>query len=826
MRKSFLRASVCHDRQACPHSARLRDIRIRGIGCPNVRIRELVGAAIIFSAGCSEKHANHEVPADTGTLIATPSAAASTNAAPSASVLPSVTPSATRVLESPLNATDEARFGVAIRGAIERNEIPGAVLIVLQHGQVVLRRAYGNQAKEPAPSALQIDTLFDLASLTKPLATATSILLLADRGALRLQDPVQKWFPKFHPDKRITLEHLLVHTSGLPPGNGRAEHAGTRARAVAEILETPLDRAPGEAYVYSDLGYVLLGEVAGKVSGETLDVFAKKNIFEPLAMRDTMFRPPTNLHSRIAPTTWWKEEMLTGNVHDPLARALGGVAGHAGLFSTAGDLVKFVTALMSKGEVDGKAVLSPHVVRQLLEFRPLPGDKEKRSLGLAGMFEGIGHTGFTGTAFWIDAQRDHAVILLTNAVHPDGKGRAKQVRQDVASAAILMDKSKEKGASVAKALVKVGVDVLEQSGFALLDSRKIGLITNHTGKNARGDRTIDAIFRQHKLTLLALFTPEHGLGGTADELVKNGRDSATGLPIYSLYGQDKRPPDAAFANLDTLVFDIQDAGTRFYTYITTLGYMMEEAAKRKLRFVVLDRPNPLGGVAMEGPVLDRDRESFVGYHQIPVRHGMTVGELARLFNAERKLGVDLHVVPMEGWTRKMFWANTSLSWIPPSPNLRSPVEALLYPGVGLLETTNVSVGRGTEQPFERIGSPYIDSNKLADELNRARLPGVHFAPIRFTPNASTFAHEECGGVRIEVTNASVLEPVRMGLFIAITLRKLYGAEWKSAGLMTLLGNARVFEALVRGDNIDAIMKLYEKDLAAFAERRGPFLLYP
>jgi uncharacterized protein YbbC (DUF1343 family) len=297
------------------------------------------------------------------------------------------------------------------------------------------------------------------------------------------------------------------------------------------------------------------------------------------------------------------------------------------------------------------------------------------------------------------------------------------------------------------------------------------------------------------------------------------------LPIYSLYGKDKRPPDAAFANLDTLVFDIQDAGTRFYTYITTLGYMLEEAAKRKLRFVVLDRPNPLGGTVMEGPLLDADRESFVGYHEIPVRHGMTVGELAQLFNVERKIGADLHVVPMAGYTRAMSWSGTGLSWLPPSPNLRTPTEALLYPGIGLLETMNLSVGRGTDHPFERIGAPYIDGEKFASELNGAKLAGVRFSPLRFTPTSSTFAHEQCGGVSIDVTNATILEPVRMGFTMAATLRNFHEADWKSAGMITLLGNARAFAAITRGDDVDRIVALYEKDLAAFDKRRGPFLLY-
>lgn len=794
----------------------------------DVRFLGFFALALLLCPGCSDKHApvtelSDAAPSTQPIPIDPPPASAEPSSVPS--TLPSAP--ATTTTEEIAGPVNPAPFDQAIRGAIERNEIPGAVLLVLRHGQVVLRRSYGFRAKEPAEVRMTTDTIFDLASLTKPIVTATSILLLADRGKLRLRDPIRSWFPHFHPDKLVTVEHLLLHLSGLPAGNARADHADTRTKALDRILETPLEREPGETYIYSDLGYVLLGQIVEIVSGEALDAFAKKNIFDPLGMSNTMFRPPATVFNRIAPTTRAKDEMLVGVVHDPLSRTMGGVAGHAGLFSTADDLSRFVLALQHKGELDGKQVLPTKVVKQLLDFRLPSADKEKRSLGLGTMFEGIGHTGFTGTAFWIDSAREHAVVLLTNAVHPDGKGRAKQVRQDIARAAIFMAKPATiTNTSAATASVSVGIDELEQTSFALLEDRKIGLITNHTGKNARGERTIDVLVRQPKLSLVTLFTPEHGLTGSADGIVGNGKDPTTGLTVVSLYGKDKRPPDAAFANLDALVFDIQDAGTRFYTYITTLGFMMEEAAKRKLRFVVLDRPNPVGGVALEGPLLDPNRESFVGYHSIPIRHGMTVGELARLFNAERHLGTDLHIVPMKGWKRSMIWSNTGLSWVPPSPNLRSPIDALLYPGVGLLETTNLSVGRGTSQPFEVVGAPYIDGEKLAAALKGEPMPGVRLWPHRFKPESSTFANEECGGVRIEVTNLTTLEPVRLGLTIAVTLRRLYPTEWKTAGLMTLLGNARVFEAIVRGENVSRIVSQYEKDLAGFAQRRGFFLLYP
>ncbi|MDI1448568.1 exo-beta-N-acetylmuramidase NamZ domain-containing protein [Polyangium sp. 6x1] len=747
---------------------------------------------------------------------ATASAPAPIPASASASALPSLPPDA------------EARLDAAIRGAIDRGEVPGAVLLVVQSRHVVLRKAYGLRAKEPSPSSMALDAVFDVASLTKPIATASSILLLAERKSLRLDDPAQKWLPDFTGDdrERITITHLLLHTSGLPAGDAISAYADGEARALARIQKTKLLHPPGEAHVYSDLGYILLGEIVRRASGEPLDVFARKNLFEPLGMQDTTFRPGPPLAARAAPTERIHDKLLVGEVHDPRARALGGVAGHAGLFSTADDLGRFVRMILGGGEFDGRRILSEASVRAMTELRPLPlpeGSPDKpssRSLTLGSLFGGVGHTGFTGTAFWLDVRRGDAVVLLASRLHPDGKGDATRLRRDVANAAVVIPRSPP------AARVRVGIDVLEARGFDVLAGRKIGLLTNHTGKNARGERTIDVLAASKSFELKAIFSPEHGLGADKDALVPGGKDARTALPIHSLYGADRRPTDAMLAGLDTLVFDVQDAGTRFYTYISTMGYALEEAAKRNLRFVVLDRPDPLGGVALEGPLVDPGRDSFVAYHSIPVRHGMTVGELARLFDAEKKLGADLHVVPLEGWDRSFRFEQTGLPWVNPSPNLRSVTEALLYPGVGLLELTNVSVGRGTDRPFERVGAPFLSGARLAAELARLDLPGVRFSPVRFTPASSTHAGVPCEGVALDVTDPVKIQPVRVGLAIAVVLRRLHPEEWKPSGVLTLLGSARVHEALVRGDDLPRLVALYEQDLKAFSERRKPHLLYP
>ncbi|MDI1432873.1 exo-beta-N-acetylmuramidase NamZ domain-containing protein [Polyangium sorediatum] len=783
------------------------------------RSRPALALSLSLCAACANppRPEEHQTTASASALA--------TASAPAPVTIPASAP-ATPLPTFPPDA--ESRLDAAVRGAIDRGEVPGAVLLVVRAHHVVLRKAYGLRAKEPSPSPMALDTVFDLASLTKPMATASSILLLAERQTLRLDDPAQKWLPDFTGDDRarVTLTHLLLHTSGLPAGDAISSYADGETRALARIQKTKLLHPPGEAHVYSDLGYLLLGEIVRRASGEPLDVFAAKNLFEPLGMKDTTFRPGPRLAARAAPTERAQDKLLLGEVHDPRARALGGVAGHAGLFSTADDVGRFVRMLLGGGEFEGRRILSKTSVRAMTELLPLPlpeGSPDKpssRSLALGSLFGGIGHTGFTGTAFWLDVRRGDAVVLLASRLHPDGKGDAARLRRDVANAAAAIPPSPP------AARVRVGLDILAARGFDILAGRKIGLITNHTGKDARGERTIDVLAASKSFELKAIFSPEHGLGADKDALVPSGKDARTGLPVHSLYGADRRPTDAMLAGLDTLVFDMQDAGTRFYTYISTMGYALEEAAKRRLRFVVLDRPNPLGGMVLEGPLLDPGRASFVAYHSIPVRHGMTVGELARLFDAEKKLAADLHVVPLEGWDRSSRFDKTGLPWVNPSPNLRSVTEALLYPGVGLLELTNVSVGRGTGKPFERVGAPFLAGARLAAELARFGLPGVRFSPVRFTPASSTHAGVPCEGVALDVTDPAQIEPVRVGLAIAIVLRKLHPEEWQPSGLLTLLGNARVHEALVRGEDLPRLVALYEQDLKAFSDRRRPHLLYP
>ena len=374
--------------------------------------------------------------------------------------------------------------------------------------------------------------------------------------------------------------------------------------------------------------------------------------------------------------------------------------------------------------------------------------------------------------------------------------------------------------------VLTGIDVLQQDGFKPLQGRKIGLITNQTGISRLGVSNIQLLHEAANVNLLAIFSPEHGLFGKLDvPLIEDSEDSVTGIRVFSLYGSTRRPTANMLGGIDTLVFDIQDIGTRFYTYISTMGQAMQAAAENHVRFVVLDRPNPINGITVSGPVLDEGRESFVGFHRLPVRHGMTIGELALMFKAELKLDLELEIIPLAGWHRADYFDSTGLQWINPSPNMRNLDEATLYPGIGLLETTNLSVGRGTETPFELFGAPWLDGELLSRELNGLDLPGVRFSPLQFTPSASKFESELCSGVSIVITDRKQFDSIRTGLEIALHLRKLYPQVWEIDTYDRLLGNMAVLDAIKSGLPYADITGIYRDELAEFIQRRSKFLIY-
>jgi uncharacterized protein YbbC (DUF1343 family)/CubicO group peptidase (beta-lactamase class C family) len=735
-----------------------------------------------------------------------------------------------------LSAEALAKIDVAVREALDRGDMPGAVVVVVHRGAVVYRKAFGQRSLQPEKTAMLPAVVFDLASLTKPIATATSILLLVEQGTLKVSDRLSQHLPAFRrkETEEITLAQLLTHTSGFIADNPVSDYQDGVDKAWQRLHALNPVVPPGSKFTYSDVNYILLGEIVEKVSGMPLDVFARKQIFEPLGLNETGFRPQGRLKERAAPTEKRGESWIVGEVHDPRAYALGGVAGHAGLFSTADDLAVYSQMLLNGGIYGGARVLKVETVQLMAAPREVPLAGGKRGLRTYGwdmqtsyssnrgeLFPSgvsFGHTGFTGTSMWIDPASQTAVIVLANKVHPNGKGNVIKLRGQVATLAA-------KAVQAAKGGCKPGIDVLVNEGFARLQGRKVGLITNHTGVDSQGRATIDLLHKAPGVELVALFSPEHGIRGAFDEKVADSKDERTGLPIYSLYGERRKPTAATLQGIDTLVFDIQDVGCRFYTYTSTLGLALEAAAENKLRVVVLDRPNPIGGMAVEGPVLDAGRESFVGYHRLPIRYGLTIGELALLFNKERKIGADLDVVKLQGWKRGDLYDATSLTWVHPSPNLRSLSAALTYPGIGILETTNLSVGRGTERPFEWIGAPWLDGRLLAPALADQKLPGVRFVPVTMTPTASVFKGERCGGVQIFVDDWAKFQPVKTGIAVAWTLRRLYPDAWKVKNYDRLLSHKATIDALQTGATWQEMEKGWQPGLEAFLQVRKQYLLY-
>jgi uncharacterized protein YbbC (DUF1343 family) len=375
------------------------------------------------------------------------------------------------------------------------------------------------------------------------------------------------------------------------------------------------------------------------------------------------------------------------------------------------------------------------------------------------------------------------------------------------------------------ARVQTGLDVLESQKFAPLRGKHVGLITNHTGLDSQGRSTLELLSHAPSVQLVALFSPEHGLAGRNDEKIASSKDPATGLPVYSLYGETRRPTDEMLKGIDTLVFDVQDAGVRFYTYTATMAYCMEEAAKRNIAFFVLDRPNPLGGEIVEGPMLDADKTSFVAYYPLPVRYGLTIGELAQLFNAENHIGANLHVIAMKNWHRNYFSESTGIKWIPPSPNLRTIKGSILYPGIEILQSAGVSVGRGTQTPFEEFGAPWLNGDEVAAALNARSLPGVRFSGQPFIPIAGLYSGQRCGGVAVRVTDRFKVRSMRMGLEIAAILQKLYPKQFDTAKLLELVGNAETIQQLQTGVPPEKIVASWSAALTAFDQVRRRYFLY-
>ncbi len=753
-----------------------------------------------------------------------------------------------------------------VRDAIDNREAPGAVVLVWHDGRVLYRNAFGNRSLDPKSERMTPDTIFDIASLTKVVATTTAVMQLVQRGQVRLNDPVAKYIPEFGQNGKedVTVRDLLTHFSGLRedldlinPWQGKET---ALSMAYAEKLVAP----PGTRFLYSDINFIVLGALVERVTEESLDQYCESHIFMPLKMTNTRFLPPASWRPKIAPTDLDENgKMLRGVVHDPTARRMGGVAGHAGVFSTVDDLAKFATALLT-----GTNVLSPQMIEKMTTPEQPPTSTILRGYGwdIDSPFAtnrgsllpvgSYGHTGFTGTSLWIDPTTKTYIVILANAVHPRGKGSAVALRSKVATAvaAALPLNADEKeqlrwqsitGYSESQPAsrrvisrngsVQTGIDVLEARSFDIIrgaaeEKKKIGLLTNQTGVDAQGRRTVDVLAQAPGVSLQAIFSPEHGAIGAVDTTdVPDTKDPVTGIPIYSVYGGTdaaRRPSLDVLKTLEAVVIDLQDAGVRFYTYETTLGYFLEGAAKAGTEVIVLDRPNPITGAFVQGPPSDPGHETFTNYFSsMPVRHGMTLGELAKMFNAERNLNAKLTVVPMEGWLRGDWYDSTGLAWVNPSPNLRSLNQATLYPGVAMIEGTNVSVGRGTDTPFELIGAPWINGRELSNYLNVRNISGVRFVPLEFTPTSSAYSGQKCQGVNLLLVDRNLFDAPELGLELAAALHKLYPQQFQLEKMQDLLVNQAVYDALSQGQDPRRIADDWRDPLDSFLKTRAKYLIY-
>lgn len=729
---------------------------------------------------------------------------------------------------------------------MDDGQTPGAVALVGRGDDVLFHAAFGDRMVAPERRPMLPDTVFDLASLTKPVCTATCVMQLLEQGKLVLADPVSRFIPGFarHYGDTATIRHLLTHSSGLQAYRNFLDTMGTdvapeqrRPLAIQDICAMEPAYPTGSRFMYTCLGYIVLASVVEAITGEPLDEYARKHVFEPLGMTETGFNPGPELVERCAATEQLPDGVLLGVVHDEAARFLNGVGGNAGLFSTASDLSRFMRAILNQGEWRDARVLSPLSTALMMSAQSQIPDGV-RGLGWdvssphtpgprGDLFPPgtIGHTGYTGTSIWADPASRTYAILLTNRVHLGRDKDVGRLRRQVANIVASHAVPSRRFIMVAPANpVRTGLDELRNSRFEAIRGMKLGLVCNHTSIDGSRKHLLDLLLSAPDVEIGAILSPEHGFAGLLDELVPS-ETHETGLPIHSLYGEHQSPTPEMLEGLDALVYDIADIGVRFYTYTTTMTLCMKAAAQAQIPFFVLDRPNPINGTDVEGPVLDKPFGLLSAWHPIPLRHGLTSGELALWSNGEYEIGCDLRVVNCAGWRRYQWFDQTGLPWVNPSPNMRNLKQAILYPATGTLEATNISVGRGTDTPFEVLGAPWIDGSKLARRLNSEGVDELTFTPIEFTPNTREFVGEQCGGVYIMLGDRTRFKPVRAAVQIARALRELWPESFNYRKLTHLLGSGPAVDAVGELQPVDAIVNAWEPEIEEFLKRRGQYLLY-
>lgn len=719
------------------------------------------------------------------------------------------------------------RLHRALVSAVDEAAAPGAVALVTERGETRFEQAVGLRQRVPAGKPAKPDTIYDLASLTKVVATTTAVLLARDDGLIDLDAPVSELIP-IPEFEAFTCRHLLTHTAGLPAGRPYWREVDTLDEMLMRYAEHGLDWQPGTARRYSDIGFMILGRALELAGGESLSDYCRKRIFVPLRMERTAFNPPEDWADQCAATEncRWRERILVGEVHDENASAVGGCAGHAGLFSTAGDLARFATALT------GGKLLAPSTLREMTRLGQVPhwpwqglgwlldpwGDS---SGGFLPSRLAFGHSGWTGTSLWVDGETGLAAILLSNTCHPGrGMRNNRALREGFHSAVAATFYGRQRN-------THTGLDRLVRERFRLFQGKRIALLTNHSAVDSLGRHILDVFALAPGVKLQALYSPEHGIRGQA-EAGERVTTQQGPVPVISLYGERKEPSQEELAEVHYFVVDLQDAGARYYTYAATMKRCMKACAKAGKPLVVLDRPNPVGGAVLEGPLAETGDE-LVCWGRVPVRHGMTLGEIATWF-AEQELGGEaprLNVVPMDCWVREALFQDCLLPWVPPSPNIPSPETALVYAGMCLFEGTNLNEGRGTPEPFHLVGAPWLNAGAVISGINEDERPGLSLEAVRYTPRAiqgkaanPRYEDIECNGIRVHVEDGQTARPFTLAVSLLSRIRARHAGsfEWRDS-FDVLAGTPALREAIEAGEDPLRIIAGFAEGHARFEEER-------
>jgi len=730
---------------------------------------------------------------------------------------------------TPTQTAVSPRLQDALERAVSAAGAPGAVACVGDAGAIHFLGAVGLRQRVPRPLPATTDTIYDLASLTKVVATTTALMLLYEEGALNLDRPVSDYLAA--PDvSGGTIRHLMQHTAGLVAGRPYFRDHDTLDAMFARYGERRVDWSPGAARRYSDVGYMMLGRIVETVSQEPLDVFCRQRIFEPLGMAQTGFNPPPTWREQCAATEQcsWRNRMIVGEVHDENASAVGGVSGHAGLFSTAPDLALYCRALL-----DGR-LLKPETMAVMLEagrvpFYPWQGLGWKLAPwstsveGYLPSHRAFGHTGWTGTSLWLDPATGRFVILLSNTCHPSRDARnnraLRQTFHDAVSETLYPDRCS----------VHTGLDRLMYEGFRAIEGKRFALLTNSAAVDSLGRSILDVMnFAPADARLHALYSPEHGLKVQAEAGAAVASTRLGNIPVISLYGDRKAPSATELAEIELFVVDLPDIGARYYTYADTMKQCIEACARANTPVLILDRPNPIGGVVIEGPLPQRTTSPVCSI-DVPVRHGLTLGEMAmwHAVHTFSSLQPQVMVHLIDGWKRQLYLDDCGLPWVAPSPNIPDLETAVLYVGMCLFEGTNLNEGRGTEIPFHVFGAPWLRPDDILETVERAALLGVDCEPVSYTPRripgraeSPRFQDQVCRGIRVRVIDREKLRPFKMAVALLTALEQTHGGQFELIPFFdTLMGSSGLREAIVAGKNATHITAAYAEEHTAYALKR-------